>query len=134
MTNMRLEQSDGRQPGQIEIAVGEINDVEAHVIARFVDESTNQSDSLETVTLNGSIRGPYCEGNRTLPAEFSFRQIADSVAEAIIPDPCQWSRELPHVYHVNIAARRGEQLLAEANTPIGLQRTTPRRTGIEFPG
>jgi hypothetical protein len=134
MTQLGQEQHAGDPWGRIEITVGDVNDVEAHVLARFFEEPAQRGPSPETVTLHGNVRGPYCESSRTLPADFQFRQISDSAAEAIITDPCQWSRELPHVYHVNVSARRGDQLVSETSVPIGLHRTTPRRTGIEFPG
>jgi hypothetical protein len=58
-----------------------------------------------------------------LPAEFAFRRLEkDSVAQAIIPDPCTWSSELPHLYQVDAEARQGERVVAEYHGMIGLQK------------
>jgi hypothetical protein len=123
-------------PGFIEISVGEVNEVEAHVDARFVLPDGNSLAKDEGVVVLGTIRGPFCEGSRTLPAAFVFRNLAPpqaGQAEAVIPDPCLWSEELPHVYQVDVEARRGETLLAAYHGQLGLRRSQPRQRDILFP-
>jgi beta-galactosidase/beta-glucuronidase len=113
----------------IEVVVGDVTDMEARVLARFTGQAM--------VTLSGTIRGPYCDNVRTLPAEFSFRNLApqqDGVAEAIVTEPCMWSAEMPHLYHVNIDARRGEHVVATYHDKIGLRRLAPRRPVDFAPG
>ena len=88
----------------IEISVGDVTDVEAHVYARYAGDPT------EGVVLRGVICGPYCEGVRTLPADFEFRPVGSEdprvvLAEAVVTDPCMWSAEMPHVYNVDVEAR-----------------------------
>jgi hypothetical protein len=120
--------------GHIEISVGDVTDMEARIYARFCSAVPSLG---EPVILTGSLRGPFCEQARTLPAEFAFRQVADEQqprAEAIVTDPCLWSPELPHVYHVDVEARRGEQLVAEHHGQIGLRRLAPRRPVDFAPG
>ena len=122
----------------IEILVGDVNDVEAQIIARIVDESTNnRSSASEAIVMRGTVRGPFCNQAQTLPAEFKFRDLGPQqggIAEVVIPDPCLWSPELPQLYQVDVAAFRGEQIVAEYHGQVGLKRATPRRSGIEFPG
>ena len=63
--------------------------------------------------LRGTLRGPFCETARTLPAEFVFRDMATTMtqmAEAIVTDPCMWSPEMPHLYHVDVEAVQGERV------------------------
>jgi beta-galactosidase/beta-glucuronidase len=123
----------GELLGEIEIAVGDVNDVEAHVYARC----TLAAAAGERVVLSGTLRGPYCAIARTLPAEFVFRELREGAiasARAVVPDPCLWSAELPHVYHAEVEARQGGQIVATFRGDIGLKRSTPRRGGMAFPG
>jgi hypothetical protein len=114
----------------IEIVVGDVTDVEARVIARY--HGTEQG-----IVLRGTIRGPFCEKSRTLPAEFVFRssdKVTDIQFEAIVPDPCMWTPELPHVYQADVEARQGERLVAEYHGTVGLRRLAPRRPVGFAPG
>jgi hypothetical protein len=111
----------------IEIIVGDVTDVEALVIARY-------HGSEQGIELRGTLRGPFCEKSRTLPAEFVFHSSVkdnDIHAEAIVPDPCMWTPELPHVYQADVEARQGERLIAEYHGTVGLRRLAPRRP-IDF--
>jgi hypothetical protein len=126
-------------PCSIEISVGDVNDVEAHIVARYIgaEKGGACAEDGKPVSLRGMLRGPYCAHAHTLPAEFHFRESSScqtGVAEAIIPDPCLWSPELPQLYQVVVKAFRGDQLVAEYDRKLGLKRATPRRSGIEFPG
>jgi hypothetical protein len=110
---------------EIQISVGDVNDVEARVLARFQPASGERASS-EPVVLRGTLRGPYCETARTLPAEMTFRDLAPTqtgLAEAIVPDPCVWSPELPHLYEVDVEARQGDRVVASYHGMIGLRRS-----------
>ena len=113
---------DETMPGEIEISVRDVSDVEGHVFARYVGETQDMSD--EPVVLRGTLRGPYCERAHTLPAEIAFRDLGPKemgMAQAIVPDPCVWSPELPHLYQVDVEARQGERVVAEYHGMIGLR-------------
>jgi hypothetical protein len=114
---------------EIVIVVGDVTDVEARVIARY-------HGAEQGITLRGTLRGPFCEKSRTLPAEFVFRTIEkESIkAEAIVPDPCMWTPALPHVYQADVEARQGERLIAEYHGTVGLRRLAPRRPVDFAPG
>jgi beta-galactosidase/beta-glucuronidase len=124
-----------RVPAEIEIIVGDVSDVEAHIYARF--RSDERTAEAERVELRGSLRGPFCDTSHTLPAEFAFRgsEAADVVqAEAVVPDPCLWSPELPHLYQVDVQALEGEHMIAEYHGTVGLRRLSPRRSVDFAPG
>ena len=113
---------------QIEISIGDVTDMEARVYARFCGS--------EPATLEGTIRGPFCDRSRTLPADFPFRAVAaqpESV-EAIITDPCMWTPEMPQLYQVDVVARRGDAIVAEYHEMFGLNRLAPRRPVDFAPG
>jgi beta-galactosidase/beta-glucuronidase len=114
----------------IEIIVGDVTDVEARVIARY-------HGSMKDVELRGTLRGPFCEKGRTLPAEFVFRPSGKSDharAEAVVPDPCMWTPDMPHLYQADVEARLGDELVAEYHGTIGLRRLAPRRPVDFAPG
>lgn len=112
-------------PNDIEIFVGDVNDVQGRVFARFIP-ARGAEVSGEAIALRGTLRGPYCATARTLPAEMAFRNLApneNGLAEAIVPDPCVWSPELPHLYQVDVEARQGNRVVAKYQGMIGLRRT-----------
>ena len=114
----------------IEIVVGDVTDVEARVIARYPGAAND-------VVLRGTLRGPFCENARTLPAEFEFRDFGNRngvQVETVVSDPCMWTAEMPHLYQADIEARRGGQLIAEYHGTIGLRRLAPRRPVDFAPG
>jgi hypothetical protein len=103
----------------IEITAGDVNDVEARVYACY------SGANAEQVVIHGTLRGPYCEGSRTLPAEIAFRHAGNPAqAEALIPDPCIWSPDLPLLYHADIEAKRGHETVAVYRGAIGLRRAS----------
>jgi beta-galactosidase/beta-glucuronidase len=107
----------------IEIFVGDVNDVEARVYARYVGAAENEGAHAERIVLKGRLRGPYCERSRTLPAEIAFRDSEKpGLIEALVPDPCTWSPDLPHLYQADVEARQGQRVLAEYHGTIGLRR------------
>ena len=113
----------------IEISVGDVTDMEATVRARFLGDGI--------ATLRGTLRGPFCEKGRTLPAEFEFRSFGTGngvQVETVVPDPCMWTPEMPHLYQADVEARQGEKLIAEYHGTIGLRRLAPRRPVDFAPG
>jgi beta-galactosidase/beta-glucuronidase len=56
-----------------------------------------------------------------------LRPNESGTAEAIVPDPCVWSPELPHLYEVDVEARQGERVVGEYHGMIGLRRTPPKK-------
>ena len=114
----------------IEIFTGDVSDVEARVYAPY-------HGPAEGVALRGTLRGPYCENNRTLPAEFAFRDLTENKiarAEVVVPDPCMWSAEMPHLYQVDVEAVQDSRVIAEYHGEIGLRRLAPRRPVDFAPG
>jgi Glycosyl hydrolases family 2 len=114
----------------IEITVGDVTDMEARVCASYHPTDGAASTEPQRVVLRGTLRGPYCERARTLPAEFPFRDLGPGAAisaEAVVTDPCLWSPDLPHLYQADVAAVRGAETVAEYHGMIGLRRTSPAK-------
>lgn len=107
-----------------ELTVGDVSDMAATVYVRFRPAANDPA-----VTLRGTLRGPYCEGVRTLAAEFAFREPAPpqpGAAMTVVTDPCLWSPELPHVYHAEVEAVRGGSVVAAFRGKIALRRMQPK--------
>jgi beta-galactosidase/beta-glucuronidase len=114
-------------PGEIEITVGDVNDVEAHLYARYVAPADVELFPTERTAIRGTLRGPHCESARTLPAVFMFRGVPGEsrpTAEAIVNDPCTWSAELPHLYQCDVVAEQGGRVVAEYHGAIGFRRSS----------
>jgi beta-galactosidase/beta-glucuronidase len=43
-----------------------------------------------------------------------------------VADPCMWSEEMPHLYHVEVEALKSGQVIAEHHGTVGLRRLSPR--------
>ena len=108
---------------QLEIFFGDANNAEARIYARL------QSDAAPAgAKLAGRVVGPQCAYASTLSATIRMNPKrtqaeagADLVAEAIVPDPCFWSPELPFLYRVEIELRQGGELLASATHALGIR-------------
>lgn len=114
---------------KIEITVGDVTDMEARVRARFLGDGI--------AILRGTLRGPFCEVAKTLPADFPFRDLGPQqlgAAEAIVTDPCMWTSEMPHIYRVDVEAVHDGKVVAEYHGTIGLERLAPRRPVDFAPG
>jgi hypothetical protein len=110
--------------GEIEIVVGDVNDVEARVYARYIAPADVATSSAEPITIRGTVRGPQCELARTLPAVFMFRGVPGEAptAEALVTDPCSWSPELPHLYQCDVVVEQAGRIVAEYHGAIGFRR------------
>jgi hypothetical protein len=119
---------------EFELTLGEVTAMEGRVQIHFRPPAeSGAAAGHEPITLRGTLRGPYCETARTLPAEFPFHDLSPTrplTAEAIVPDPCLWSPELPHFYRADVEAVRGAQVMAEYHGEIGLRSTTPIRVHV----
>lgn len=107
----------------LEIFYGEVTDVAARVYARVGDDLSGEH------TLRGILRGPLCDLAQTLTTEVPFRATAaasgtDSgslLVEALIPDPCCWTPELPMRYEVDLQLWRGESLVSKSSRTLGIR-------------
>jgi len=117
--------------GTIELELGDVSNMEARVVVRFRAAANGPTAFEPPLEFRGSLRGPYCEAARTLPAEYPFRALGGQespAAEAIVTDPCWWSADLPHLYQADVQAIRGEEIVAEFHGKLGLRSSGPMKT------
>jgi len=75
-------------------------------------------------TLSGKLRGPLCQGVRTLPTTVELRDLGHGpvlLAGATILDPAFWSLDLPAHYEAHVVLRRGPQVVAEVSQWFGIR-------------
>jgi hypothetical protein len=110
----------------LEIFFGDANDAEARVYARM--EADDRSADCRLV---GRVIGPSCEYAHTLTAAVplvSKRPLTDGasdapalLAEAVVPEPCFWSADLPFLYNVEVELKRGTESLATTERLFGIR-------------
>lgn len=107
----------------LEVFFGDANNAEARVYAQSGTEPLPANCKL-----TGRVVGPTCEYSRTLSAAIPLiarRAAAEEagwlLAEAVMPDPCFWSQELPFLYRAEIELRRGDELLATEHRMFGIR-------------
>jgi beta-galactosidase/beta-glucuronidase len=95
---------------RVELATVDASPVVARLTARLPGVAS------EELTLGGFVYGPLCDRTQTLPARCPFvaKQNApgELLAEAIVPDPCFWSAQLPMVYRLRLELRAAGELAA----------------------
>lgn len=108
----------------LDVFFGDANNAEVRVYARLPSAGLPAD-----CTLAGRVVGPTCEYSRTLPAAIPFlkqRPAPTSEAqplliEAIVPDPCFWSQDLPFLYRAELELRCGDQVLATVDRGFGIR-------------
>ncbi len=104
---------------RLDVFFGQATDTECHVYARFLGCAAEAG-----LQLRGTLTGPSCAYAETLPATFRFadRGPGDSLlAEAIVPEPCFWTPDMPHQYQAEIQFCRGSEVLARASRLLGIR-------------
>lgn len=108
---------------QLEIFFGDANNAEARIYARLPSDAAPAGSKLA-----GRVVGPQCAYASTLSATIRMNPKrpqteagADLLAEAIVPDPCFWSPELPFLYRVEVELRQGPELLASTAHALGIR-------------
>jgi hypothetical protein len=104
---------------RLELFFGAATDTLCRVYARLEDREPDAD-----ARLSGTISGPECEYAHTLPATFALADRGPGVsllAEAVIPDPCFWTPDLPHLYRVRVELRRGGKGVAAVERPFGIR-------------
>lgn len=107
---------------ELSVFHGEASTTLARVYARLPE-----SAEVAGCELTGRVVGPRCRWAKTLPAAsrlVAVRRGGDGkglLAEAVVPDPCFWSDEVPMLYDVHVELRRGGDTIAAAERTIGFR-------------
>lgn len=119
---------------RLDVFSGAANPAEARLYARLELTADEVNRGLQ---LAGRVVGPECMFSHTLPARMPMMDRSGNGAlllEAVIPDPCFWTPELPFLYRVEIELRHNDQTLAKAQRTIGVRRLGVRGPSLHFEG
>jgi hypothetical protein len=90
-------------------------------------------DIPSDAALVGEIVGPRCRFARTLESTTPFRRLTprhDFVAEAILPDPCFWSDEVPMLYTAHFRLQQAGATVETAGINFGIPAIDGNRGSI----
>ncbi|MEX2142064.1 MAG: hypothetical protein WD894_22550 [Pirellulales bacterium] len=118
-----------------QLFIGDASDAEARVYATLP-----RAGLADDAQLIGELIGPHCRYSKTLPARIRFVDRGPGptlLAEAVVPDPCFWTPELPFMYSVELrlaGAVAAENEIAPAppamRRPFGIRRLGVHGTSI----
>jgi len=90
---------------RLELFHGDAHEAAARVYARLPQDDSTVG-TLAGARLAGQLIGPECRFAQTLPATIQFQDrgagAGGLLAEAVVPDPCFWTPELPFLYRAKI--------------------------------
>ncbi|HWB12949.1 MAG TPA: hypothetical protein VG826_27235 [Pirellulales bacterium] len=127
---------NGANQHEFEIFFGDANNAAARVYARVWEPPPN-------CVLTGQLVGPVCQYSRTLPAKIPFAahpfahqpgEPSSLLMEAVVPDPCFWSGEMPFLYQAQFELRQGDDVLASGTQPFGIRPLGVLRRRLIFEG
>jgi hypothetical protein len=118
----------------LELFQGDATPAQARVYARL---PRKQEIGGAKIQFTGHLIGPSCDFAHTLPARIPFVQRRSDdrlLAEAIIPDPCFWTPDLPFLYRAELELRAGGNTLAAIYRTVGIRRLGASAKSLLFEG
>ena len=109
-------------PSELQIRIGPITTTSARVdVTLAVSPSTGASARYR---VEGTLEGPFCRHSRTLQTRVNFRP-CDSAegpsATALMPDPCFWTPDLPHLYRAALTLHESDRVAARFTRWVGFR-------------
>jgi len=119
----------------LQLFFGDANPAETRVYARWTADSLKAG--LQRLQIAGTLSGPFCEYSRTLPATIPFLELGPGqspLAQAIVPDPCFWTPELPYLYRAHLELRSGSEVLTTCQREFGIRPLGARGRKLYYEG
>lgn len=119
---------------RLDVFFGAASPAEARIYAKL---ELSEAESAAGYRLAGRIVGPECAFSHTLPARVPMMDRGERrqlLLEAVIPDPCFWTPELPFLYRVQLELRRGGEAIEKCERLIGVRRFGVRDRALSFDG
>jgi hypothetical protein len=114
-----------------QLFLGDASDAEARVYAVLP-----RAGLCDDARLEGELVGPRCRYSQTLPGRIRFVDRGPGptlLAEAIVPDPCFWTPDLPFLYSVELRLAGVNAATAQPFTvkqPFGIRRLGAHQASI----
>lgn len=105
---------------RLELFFGAATESICHVYARLATP-----DPARRWQLAGTLVGPACAYASTLPATYRFTDRTSPtglLAEALVPDPCYWTPQLPHLYDVELELVEDGRVVETVRRGFGIRR------------
>lgn len=102
--------------GELDLFHGSADPRQARIYARL--------PNVPGAKLTGVLRGPQSLLGTTLPTTIPFRDLGSGdtmLAEALLPDPCFWSPEMPALYTAHLELQQGHDCVASLDRTIGIR-------------
>jgi hypothetical protein len=120
----------------VELFSGSANPAEArvYVVVTLVEKHQHE---LKQFKLSGHLTGPECKFAHTLPARIPFMDRGSDgtlLAEAIVPDPCFWTPELPFLYRAELQLNSHQSVVERRDGIVGIRRLGVRGRELYFEG
>ncbi len=125
-------QSPGALSSRVQLYFGDASAAEARVYAEL--DGIGDGPPLQ---LTGSVSGPRCEYARTLKASVPLNELPSRsglLAEAIVPDPCFWTSDLPFLYDARLELRQGGKVVGSDAQSLGIRPLGVRGRRVVFDG
>jgi glycosyl hydrolase family 2 len=87
--------------------------------------------------LRGQIRGPRCQIAQTLPLSAPLVDLGPGptlLAQALVPEPCFWSPDIPAIYDLTVELQSGARVVATTQRQIGLRSLGARGRNVLLAG
>ena len=116
---------------KLDVFFGAATDTLARIYARM------PRPAERALILRGKVTGPQSAYAHTLPASFPLRDMGPGLsllAEALVPEPCFWTPDLPNLYRVEVELCKGDQTLASTSRTFGIRRLGTSGRNLIFDG
>jgi hypothetical protein len=124
----------------VDLITGEANPAVARVYAWLSLKEGNSSQTGQW-KINGRLTGPMCEFAQTLSARIPFVELKSTgesntevIAEAVVPDPCFWTPELPNLYRAQLEETCDGVAVETVDRLCGIRRWGVRGRWLLFEG
>ena len=120
----------------VDLFFGSADPAQARIYAA-VTLTENHKNELDQFQLSGHLIGPTCDFAHTLTARIPFvtRKTDNTLlAEAIVPDPCFWTPELPFLYRADLQLTKNQTIVEQQNGIVGIRRLGIRSRELYFEG
>ena len=114
----------------LDLFFGDVSQAVCRVYARYI-----ASPGEPGLQLSGTLTGPTCAYAATLPATSKLVDRGPGgppLAEAVVPEPCFWTPEMPHWYQVRVQLQQGGKLLFETVRIFGIRPLGAAGTRLRF--
>jgi hypothetical protein len=121
----------------LQIFQGDANPAQARIYASMPLAKVQIAADPTNLKLSGRLIGPHCEFAHTLPARIPFADRSGEqmlLAEAVVPDPCFWTPDVPFLYRAQVELLQGETPIASCEKTVGLRRLGARGKFLHFDG